>query len=116
MQIVPQVLRRLDGEWVATADVDEGVDVLWRVEAPDGVTTVRRAASDDVDRWVALYGDATAHDTDVPGMLVSLLVPLAEVGCPVLTASTLAADVVLVPSGRLDEAIAALTGAGHTVR
>ncbi|MFC3807682.1 hypothetical protein [Terrabacter sp. MAHUQ-38] len=38
---------------------------------------------------------------------------MAAVGCPVFVASSLTADLVLVPEDRLAAACAALRGAGH---
>ena len=89
--------------------------MLWAVDAPDGRTVVRRAGEDDRERWRALYGDQTSHALDAPGMLAALVAPLAEIGCPVFVASTLSADLVLVPEPRAREAEQALRAAGHEV-
>jgi hypothetical protein len=78
---------------------------------------IRRARPTDepaVERWRALYGGATAHGLDLPGVLAALLAPLADAGLAVFVASTYAADLVLVPAARLADA-AALRTAGHTV-
>ena len=114
--IVPQVLRWLDDEFVIKGFRDPGDTVLWQVDAPDGRTVVARAKDVDAERWKGLYGDQSAHPVDLPGMLLSVLLPLAAVSCPVFVASTQAADIVLVPTQRADEAEGALRAAGHTVR
>lgn len=113
--IVPQVLRWLDDEFVIKGSRDPGDTVLWQVDAPDGLTVVVRADGSSLEHWKGLYGDQSAHPVDQPGMLLSVLVPLAEVGCPVFVASTQAADIVLVPRARADAAAGALRAAGHVV-
>ncbi|MCB7137483.1 ACT domain-containing protein [Cellulosimicrobium marinum] len=92
-----------DDEWVAL------------VRAPEGLTVVRHASpfGGDGDRWAGVYGDP--HALDEPGVLASVLVPLADARVPVFVASTFHADLVLVPEQRLGEATAALRGAGHAV-
>ena len=52
-------------------------------------------------------------DLDAVGILHALTGPLAEAGVPILTVSTYDTDVLLVPAERLEDAIAALTDAGH---
>ena len=47
------------------------------------------------------------------GVLASLLAPLAEARVPIFAMSTYDTDWVLVPAARLDEALQALTCAGH---
>lgn len=86
------------------------------VRGTDGLTVVRPAAGGDgAERWRALEG-RSAHDLDLPGMLLAVIRPLSEAGLPIFVASTFAADVVLVPAARLDEAARLLGGAGHEVR
>lgn len=113
--IVPQVLRWLDGEFVIKGSREPGDTVLWQVDAPDGLTVVVQADDSSQERWKGLYGDQSAHPVDQSGMLLSVLLPLAAVDCPVFVASTQAADIVLVPTGRTAEAEGALRAAGHTV-
>ncbi|WP_041289235.1 ACT domain-containing protein [Kribbella flavida] len=91
-------------------EVPAGVDWLALVRSPDGLTVVRPGSG-----WIAFYSGDTAHELDVPGMLSALLVPLKEAGISVFVASTYAADLVLVPADRRDEAVAALRKAGHHV-
>ncbi|MEV0151865.1 MULTISPECIES: ACT domain-containing protein [unclassified Nonomuraea] len=93
-----------DDEWIAL------------VRAPEGLTVVREAWRGGTgERWIGLYGDASAHDLDVPGMLAAVVGPLAEAAIPVFVASTFHADLVLVPEARVEEAVAVLEGAGHRV-
>lgn len=84
------------------------------VRAPGGLTVIRTGGAGG-EPWVALYGGETAHGVDVPGMLAALVAPLAGAGVPVFVASAFHADLVLVPRDRQDDAVAALTAAGHTV-
>jgi uncharacterized protein len=52
-------------------------------------------------------------DLDAVGILHALTGPLAEADIPILTVSTFDTDVLLVPAERLDDAVTALTDAGH---
>ncbi|WP_327086776.1 ACT domain-containing protein [Nonomuraea sp. NBC_01738] len=91
-----------DDEWIAL------------VRAPEGLTVVRETwPTGSGERWIGLYG--TAHGLDEPGMLASLLTPLAEASISVFVASTYHADLVLVPEHRIEDAVAALERAGHRV-
>ena len=49
------------------------------------------------------------------GVLASLAEPLATAGIPIFVLSTYDTDLVLVRQDRLEEAVAALAAAGHTV-
>jgi hypothetical protein len=53
--------------------------------------------------------------TDLVGILLSIAGPLAESGIPIFAISTFDTDYVLFKAARLDEAMAALSAAGHTV-
>lgn len=92
-----------DDEWVAL------------VRAPEGLTVLRHASpwGGDGERWAGFY--AEPHGLDVPGVLASLLGPLADASVPVFVASTFHADLVLVPQDRLEGAADALRDAGHAV-
>lgn len=113
--IVTQQLRWLDDEFVVSDSRTSGDSVLWEVNASDGPTFVLVAQPGETDQWSALYGVESAHALDVPGMLVSILIPLAAIDCPVFVASTRAADIVLVPSDRRTDAEDALRFEGHSV-
>jgi hypothetical protein len=54
-------------------------------------------------------------DLALTGIMAALVTPLAQARVNVFTFSTYDTDYVLVPTVRLDEACAALTGAGHRV-
>ena len=92
-----------DDEWVAL------------VRAPEGLTVLRHASpfGGDGERWAGVYGDP--HGLDVPGMLASVVGPLAGAQVPVFVASTFHADLVLVPEDRLTLATEVLRDAGHAV-
>lgn len=93
-----------DDEWIAL------------VRAPEGLTVVRETwPTGSGERWIGLYGAATAHGLDAPGMLAAIVGPLAEASIPVFVASTFHADLVLVPEHRLDEAVTVLEQTGHEV-
>ena len=93
-----------DDEWIAL------------VRAPEGLTVVRETwPTGSGERWIGLYGGASAHGLDVPGMLAAVVGPLAQAGIPVFVASTYHADLVLVPEERIEDAVAALEEAGHRV-
>lgn len=53
--------------------------------------------------------------TDLVGILLSIAGPLAEAGIPIFAISTFDTDYVLFKATRLEEAMAALAAAGHTV-
>ncbi len=115
-----QRLRVLPAEYViehVPGELHPAADAwLCLVRAPEGLTVVRAARSDEPieDRWAGLYGDG-AHALDLPGMLAALIGPLADAGLPVFVASTYHADVLLVPRPRRDEAFDVLRGAGHEI-
>jgi hypothetical protein len=93
-----------DDEWIAL------------VRAPEGLTVVRETwPTGSGERWIGLYGGATAHNLDVAGMLAAIVGPLADAEIPVFVASTFHADLVLVPEPRIKEAITVLEEAGHRV-
>jgi hypothetical protein len=75
-------------------------------DVPDGVRAERG--------WRALAVEGPL-DLALTGVLVSLLEPLAAVGIAIFAISTFDTDHVLVRAARLEEAVAALRGAGHRV-
>jgi hypothetical protein len=68
------------------------------------------AMSDDGWRAIRVSGQI---DLSLTGVLASLATPLAEAGVPIFAVSTHDTDYVLVKDETLEEAIAALTAAGH---
>jgi hypothetical protein len=54
-------------------------------------------------------------DHALTGVLASIATPLAEAGVPIFAIATYDTDYVLVPAGRVDDATAALSGAGFSV-
>ena len=54
-------------------------------------------------------------DLTLTGVLLRLLKPLAEAGCPIFTMATHDTDYLLVPAHELARAVAALRAAGHVV-
>ena len=55
-------------------------------------------------------------DLALTGVLAALSAPLAAAGVPLFAIATFDTDWLLVPGDRLEEAVAALRGAGHAVR
>jgi hypothetical protein len=92
-----------DDEWIAL------------VRAPEGLTVVREVPPFvEAERWVGFYGEP-GDSLDTPGVLASLVGPLADAGISVFVLSTFHADLLLVPEPKVPEATAALKDAGHQV-
>ncbi|TQS44520.1 ACT domain-containing protein [Cryptosporangium phraense] len=90
------------GDWVALVRGSEGLTVI-------------RVVDDSPDGWRAFAGQ-TAHELDVPGMLLSIVAPLSAADLPVFVASTYDADLVLVPAAHAAKAAELLRDAGHDVK
>ena len=56
-----------------------------------------------------------SFDFSVPGILASVLAPLAQAGIGIFATSTFSTDYVLVKAGDVEQAMAALSDAGHRV-
>jgi hypothetical protein len=115
----PQNLRVLKGHFVLarvpdvhTVAID--ADLLALVLGPDGGATVRRDDQAE-DAWAALWNGDDAHDPEATGMLSAIVAPLAAGELPVWTAASYDGDLILVPAGRLEEAVDVLRRAGHQV-
>ena len=67
------------------------------------------------DRGWRLLRLAGTQDLTLTGVLAALLHPLADAKVPIFAISSFDTDHVLVPGALLDEAVAALEGAGHEV-
>ncbi len=115
----PQKLRVLEGRFILERATDAlevvaEAELLALVFGPDGRTMVRRDDTAD-NAWAALWNGDEPHDPQATGMLSAIVAPLAAGELPVWVASTFDGDVVLVPAGRLDEAIDMLRHAGHHI-
>jgi hypothetical protein len=115
----PQNLRVLEGSFVLTRVTDVRAvafepDLLALVLGPDGGATMRRDDTAE-DAWAALWNGDDAHDPEATGMLSAIVAPLAAGELPVWTAASYDGDLVLVPAGRLQEAVDVLRRAGHQV-
>lgn len=89
------------------------------VHTPDEVTLVcpaDRAPADVeiVSGWRCLRIDQT-FAFDMPGILASVLQPLAEAGVGIFATSTFTTDYVLVKADNLERALEALQISGHRV-
>ncbi|WP_345470735.1 GNAT family N-acetyltransferase [Actinoallomurus oryzae] len=87
------------------------------VRTSEGLTVIREASGQTApaDRWIGIYDADAGHGLDVPGLLASVIQPLAEAGVPVFVASTYQADLVLTPESQRDRAVTALQAAGHEI-
>ena len=65
--------------------------------------------------WMCLKVEGPL-DFSLTGVLASLAVPLAEAGLSIFAVSTFDTDYLLVKAHDLDDAVVALTQAGHTVQ
>jgi hypothetical protein len=73
------------------------------------------AGTPDVERdWAALELEGPM-DFGLTGVLASVAQPLADDGIPIFALATYDTDVVLIPGARLDDAVDALTRAGHEI-
>jgi hypothetical protein len=114
-----QNLRVLEGRFVLerVSDVREVAatsGLLALVLGPDGGAAMRRDDTAE-DGWAALWNGDDAHDPEATGMLSAVVAPLAASGLPVWTAASYDGDLVLLPAGRLEEAVGVLRRAGHQV-
>lgn len=66
-------------------------------------------------RW-RCFRIAQSFDFSVPGILASVLDPLAKAGIGIFATSTFGTDYVLVKARDTEKAVAALREAGHAVR
>jgi hypothetical protein len=89
------------------------------VQAPDETTLV--CAPDDaplraeIDEGWRCFRIDQSFDFSVPGILASVLAPLAKAGIGIFATSTFSTDYVLVKARDLDPAVDALRAAGHVV-
>lgn len=122
-------LRVLDGAF-AVCRLDAGVATLppwFALDAPFAAATRRGGELSLVCPEHAAPGNVLAErgwralevegpmDLALTGVLARIASPLAAAGVPVFALATYDTDVVLVPGARLEDALAALRGAGHDV-
>ncbi|WP_328810458.1 ACT domain-containing protein [Rhodococcus sp. NBC_00294] len=108
------VVARLDPH--ATVDVSRALSVTRTSRELSLVCVDSDVPADAVidGPWVAFYTEgAIAFGTT--GVVAAMTTPLADIGCPVFVVSTFDGDLVLVPAGRRDDAVIAMTAAGHRI-
>jgi len=97
-----------EGDFFSVTRTAEELSVVCREDiVPEGV---RSEAG-----WACLKVEGPL-DFSLTGVIASLAVPLAEAGIAIFAVSTFDTDYLLVKARDLDEAMAALTQAGHTVQ
>ena len=94
--------------WTGFASVTRTPDELSIVCPQDGVPAEVQAERD----WACLQLQGPFAFT-LTGVLASFLAPLAEARVPIFALSTYDTDWVLIPAAQLDDALRALTAAGH---
>lgn len=86
--------------------VEEATIVCPLDQAPEGAET---------DSGWRCFRILQVFDFSVPGILASVLSPLAQAGIGIFASSTFSTDYVLVKETDLDSALEALSGAGHQI-
>ncbi len=69
----------------------------------------------EIDSGWRCFRILQVFDFSVPGILASVLSPLAQAGVGIFASSTFSTDYVLVKASDLDRALEALTAAGHQI-
>ena len=70
----------------------------------------------EIDAGWRCFRIEQSFDFSVPGILASVLAPLAGAGIGIFATSTFSTDYVLVKTADTEKAVAALEDAGHSVR
>jgi hypothetical protein len=70
----------------------------------------------EIDAGWRCFRIEQSFDFSVPGILASVLVPLAGAGIGIFATSTFSTDFVLVKAGDTEKAVAVLGDTGHTIR
>jgi uncharacterized protein len=90
------------------------------VQAPDETTLVcpldHAPPGSEIDAGWRCFRIEQAFDFSVPGILASVLEPLAKAHIGIFATSTFSTDYVLVKAGDLDRAVDALKAAGHVIK
>jgi hypothetical protein len=110
---------RLEPGQVVPTGLEAGkgiVSVTWTESEISIICPARQAPADATvnQPWRCLRVNGPL-DLALTGIMAALVRPLADARVNVFTFSTYDTDYVLVPTVRLQEAIAALTGAGHRI-
>ncbi|MEE1613797.1 ACT domain-containing protein [Microvirga sp. CF3016] len=69
----------------------------------------------EIDAGWRCFRILQTFDFSIPGILASVLTPLAQAGIGIFATSTFSTDYVLVKAGDTEKAVAALRAAGHAV-
>ncbi len=89
------------------------------VQAAEETTLVcpldRAPPAAEIDSGWRCFRIEQSFDFSVPGILASVLAPLAQAGIGIFATSTFSTDYVLVKAGDAEKAMAALSDAGHRV-
>lgn len=90
------------------------------VQADEETTLVcplaQAPAGAEIDAGWRCFRILQTFDFSIPGILASVLTPLAQAGIGIFATSTFSTDYVLVKAGDAEKAVAALQAAGHSVR
>ena len=90
------------------------------VQAPEETTLVcpldQVLPESEVDAGWRCFKIEQSFDFSVPGILASVLDPLAKAGIGIFATSTFSTDYVLVKAGDVERAVETLQAAGHHIR
>ena len=90
------------------------------VQAAEEATLVcpldRAPLAAEIDAGWRCFRIEQSFDFSVPGILASVLAPLAQAGIGIFATSTFSTDYVLVKAHDAQKAVEALRQAGHTIR
>ena len=111
----PLAVCRLDGDSPVPAWLAGEITSVTRRRSELSLVCAAEAAPEEVEQEGPFRALTVAGRLafDEVGILAALTAPLAEAGVPILAIGTFDTDVVLVPASRLDDAVDALTAAGH---
>lgn len=114
----PYAVCRLPAGTSAQAPAPGAFSLL--VQAAEETTLVcppdQAPAAAEIDAGWRCFRIEQSFDFSVPGILASVLEPLAGAGIGIFATSTFSTDYVLVKTADTDKAVTALEDAGHSVR
>ncbi len=109
---------RLPAGRAVTAPLPGSFSLL--VQAPEETTLVcpvdQAPPEAETDAGWRCFRIEQSFDFSVPGILASVLDPLARAGIGIFATSTFSTDYVLVKEGDVERAVEALQAAGHHIR